>query len=378
MHDVLVVGLGAMGSAALHYAAARGGRVIGVDSLEPPHSLGSTHGRSRIIREAYFEHPTYVPLVRRAYSNWAELERRSGETLFHRTGGLMIGVPESTLIVGTLGSASVHGIAVETLSSAQIAARFPAFRPERDMIGVHEANAGVLVPEACVRAYLRLASSDGAEVRAHTRVRSLARENGVIRAVTNDGDILAKRVIVAAGAWTRDLLATLGVDVPLTVERQTMHWLEAAGEGALLGPGQFPVSIIEHAPARMFYAIPDLGDGVKAAIHYEGAFTSAESVERAVTERDTAPVLALAKRFVPTAAGRIRESAVCMYTNTPDLHFIVDTVRGTSEVVLVSACSGHGFKFASAIGEAVVQMSFGESVSADLSSFRADRWSGSV
>lgn len=374
MHDVLVVGLGAMGSAALYHLASQGCRVIGVDSLDPPHSLGSTHGRSRIIREAYFEHPSYVPLVRRAFENWAELEKVSGETLYRRTGGLMIGTSDSVLVKGTLDSASTHGIDVETLSSAEIVERFPAFRPEPGMIGVYEHQAGMLFPEACVRAYLRLARTKGAEVRTQTQVLSLARENGVISATTTDGVIMAKRVIVAAGAWTRELFATLGVDLPLTVERQTMHWLEPATDSDLLGPDYFPVAIIEHAPARMFYVMPNLGDGVKAAIHYEGGFTTPDAIDRTVSTSDTAPVMELARRFVPEAAGRIRESAVCMYTNTPDLDFIVDTVEEVPEVVLVSACSGHGFKFASAIGEAASQLALGESVDADLSHFRADRW----
>jgi sarcosine oxidase len=171
------------------------------------------------------------------------------------------------------------------------------------------------------------------------------------------------------------LFATLGVDLPLTVERQTMHWLEPAADSDLLGPDHFPVAIFEHAPERMFYVMPNLGDGVKAAIHYEGVFTTPEAIERTITERDTAPVIELTQRFVPSAAGRIRESAVCMYTNTPDLDFIIDTLHGMPDVVLVSACSGHGFKFASAIGEAAAQLALGETVSADLSHFRADRWS---
>jgi sarcosine oxidase len=374
MYDVLVVGLGAMGSAALCHLASRGARVLGVDALDPPHSLGSTHGRSRIIREAYFEHPSYVPLVRRAYENWASLERASGETLFRRTGGLMAGPPDSELVRGTLDSVTTHGIDVDTLSAAEIERRFPAFRPTPEMIGVYERNAGMLFPEACVRAYLRLATEGGAEVRTQTRVVSLSREQGVISAKTDRGVIAARRVIVAAGAWTRALVATMGVDVPLTVERQTMHWLEPVADDERLGPDLFPIAIFEHAPGRMFYVMPNVGDGVKAAIHYEGAFTTTASIDREITERDTEPVIELAHRFVPQAAGRIRESAVCMYTNTPDLDFIVDTVPGMPEVVLVSACSGHGFKFASAIGEAVAQCALGESVGADLSHFRADRW----
>lgn len=375
MHDVLVVGLGAMGSATLYHLAARGCSVIGVDADDPPHASGSTHGRSRIIREAYYEHPSYVPLVRRAYANWTELERTSGETLFQRTGGLMIGAAESGLVRGAMASAALHGIVVEVLSAAEIGRRFPAFVVAPEMIGVYEQSAGMLFPEACVRAYLRQAQILGAEVRTQTSVRALARTSHGVTVETNRGRISARSVVMAAGAWTNALLETLGVSMPLVVERQTMHWLDPAGETSVLAPERCPIALIEHEHNRIFYVMPDIGDGVKAAIHYEGAFTTAASLDREVSVADTAPVLALARRFIPAAAGAIRESAVCMYTNTPDLDFIVDTVPEMPNVILVSACSGHGFKFASAIGEAVAQIAVGERPVADLSHFGARRFS---
>jgi sarcosine oxidase len=373
MHDVLVVGLGAMGSAALYHLAARGRRVVGVDAFDPPHSLGSTHGRTRIIREAYFEHPSYVPLVRRAYANWAELETKSGVTLFQRTGGLMMGAPDSGVVLGALESATQHGIDVETLSAAEIMRRFPAFIAEQGMIGAYEQRAGMLFPEACVRAYLGLAQALGAELRTNTRVLALSRKNGVVVAETSNGTIAATQVVMAAGAWTNGLLESLGVSLPLTVERQTMHWLSPAGDRDLLRPERFPIALIEYEPNRFFYALPDVGDGVKAAIHYEGAFVNAESVNREVSDADRFPVMELARRFIPAAAGAIRESAVCLYTNTPDLHFIVDAAPGMPNVIVVSACSGHGFKFASAIGEAVAAMAVGETT-VDVAHFRVDRW----
>jgi sarcosine oxidase len=374
MHDVLVVGLGAMGSAALYQLAQRGCRVIGVDMHDPPHSLGSTHGRSRIIREAYYEHPSYVPLVRRAYASWSALERASGETLFQRTGGLMMGAPDSGLVRGALESAALHDIDVEELSAAEIMRRFPAFVAEQGMIGVYERSAGMLFPEACVRAYVGLAKGLGADVRPHTRVHSLSRTNDAITAETSNGTITARRIVVAAGSWASGLLEPLGVSMPLAVERQTMHWFEPAGDRSLLVPERFPIALVEHAPNRIFYAMPDIGDGVKAAIHYEGAFVTAASIDRAVSEADTAPVMELVRRFIPPAGGAIRESAVCMYTNTPDLDFIVAAVPDMPNVILVSACSGHGFKFASAIGEAAAQLALGEEPDADLSHFGADRF----
>ena len=374
MHDALVVGLGAMGSAALYHLSARGGRVVGVDRFAPPHTLGSTHGRSRIIREAYFEHPSYVPLVRKAYANWAALEDRSGSKLFQKTGGLMMGAPESGLVRGSLESARLHDIDVETLSADAIMSRFPALVAEQGMIGVLERNAGMLFPEACVRAHLDLARALGAEVCTGTTVTGLSRSGGAVTAETTDGPIRARRLILAAGPWTSGLLEMLGASIPLVVERQTMHWFEPVRDRELLLPKRLPVTLIEHGAGRIFYFMPNVGDGVKAAIHYEGEYTTAEAIDREIRASDVDPAKALLARFLPAAAGAVRESAVCLYTNTPDLDFVIDTVEGMPNVILASACSGHGFKFASAVGEIVAQLAVGEQPAVDISHFRAARF----
>lgn len=373
MYDALVVGLGAMGSATVYELAARGVKVIGVDAFDPPHTLGSTHGRSRIIREAYYEHPSYVPLVQRAYAKWATLERDASVTLFRQTGGVNIGLPSCGLVAGALESATRHGLDVELLSADEIERRFPAFAVEPGMVGVFERTAGMLFPEACIRAYLALAHMHGAELRANTPVLALARDGDVITVTTPDGTIAARRLVVCAGPWARALLETLDITVPLEVARQTMHWLESSGKAEMCAPGRFPVALIEHDAGGMFYTMPDTGDGVKVAIHHEGAIVSADSVDREVRASDTTPVEALAARFLPGAAGRIRESAVCLYTNTPDRDFIIDVADGMPNVVIVSACSGHGFKFASAIGEVAAQLALGERCDLELAQFRANR-----
>ena len=374
MYDALVVGLGAMGSAAVYHLASRGATVVGIDAFDPPHGLGSTHGRSRIIREAYYEHPSYVPLVQRAYAGWAALERDAGVALFLRTGGLNIGAPDCGLVVGALASATRHGLGVDLLSASEIERRFPAFRLEPHMVGVFERSAGMLFPEACIRAYLFLARSLGADLRTKTRVLGLERTSDAITATIHDGAITARRVIVCAGAWTKPLLQTLGIDAPLDVARQTMHWLDQRGDAVVRSADRFPVALIEHDADRLFYTMPDTGDGVKVAIHHEGAIVSTDSVDRSIHPSDTAPVQTLAERFIPGAGGRIRESAVCLYTNTPDRDFIIDAVAEMPNVVVVSACSGHGFKFASAIGEIAAQLCLGEACNVDLSPFRADRF----
>lgn len=374
MYDVLVVGLGAMGSATAYELALRGASVIGVDAHAPPHTLGSTHGRSRIIREAYFEHPSYVPLVQRAFERWAALERESGESLYRRTGGLSIGAPESELVAGVMRSAREHRLDVELLNRREMRDRYPAFVVEHDMVGVVEQNAGMLAPEACVRACLRLAASRGAELVTDDHVVSIARQGAAFLAKTRRREIAARRIVLCAGAWNASLAAQLGIDLPLVVTRQTMHWLAARGDARLREPAQFPVTLIDHGGERMFYTMPDVGDGIKAAIHHDSTVVRLDDVDRTIRPSDTQPVVALAERFMPAVAGPVIESVVCLYTNTPDHDFIIDLPAIAPGVVLVSACSGHGFKFASAIGEAAAQLAVDEPVEADLRHFTLDRF----
>lgn len=373
MYDVMVIGLGAMGSAALYHLAERGLRVVGVDAESPPHTLGSTHGRTRIIREAYAEHPSYVPLVRRAYANWAALEARSGRALFRPTGGLMLGPPGCALVAGADESARTHGIDVERLDAAQVMARFPGLSVDAGMVGLVEKSAGILFPELCVQTHLEIAQSSGADVRTNTRVVALSHGENEVRAMTTNGPITARRAIVAAGSWTTDILEMLGESLALDVERQTVHWFGATSESHLVDADHLPILMIEHEPERIFYAIPDVGDGLKAGIHHEGAIVSPAEVPREVTTSDMEPVERLVKRFMPVAGLR-RESAVCLYTNTLDQDFVIDTLPNNPNVVLVSACSGHGFKFASVIGEIAAQLALDEPPALDIAHFSFARF----
>ncbi len=374
MYDVLVVGLGAVGSATVFELATRGARVVGVDAFAPPHTLGSTHGRSRIIREAYFEHPSYVPLVQRAFARWSALERASGLTLYRQTGGLSIGAPSCDLVTGVIRSAAEHGLDIEVLTRDALTARFPAFAPSDEMVGVFERNAGMLAPEECIRAFLKVASAHGAELRTGERVLEIQRVDSGFVATSEHGEIKAGRVVLCAGAWNRRLFESLDIDIPLIVTRQTMHWLERRGDASLRSPDRFPVALIDHGDERVFYTMPDTGDGVKAAIHHEGVATSPDEVDRAIRASDTEPVKELAARFIPAVTGPIVESVVCLYANTPDHDFAIGVPRAQPGVVVVSACSGHGFKFASAIGEAAAQLALELPVEVDLSHFTVDRF----
>ncbi|MFL5614470.1 MAG: N-methyl-L-tryptophan oxidase [Gemmatimonadaceae bacterium] len=355
--DAIVVGLGAMGSAALYHLAQRGVRVIGFDRFAPPHAFGSTHGLSRIIRESYYEHPHYVPLVQRAYDLWADLERRSARRLFHQTGGLMIGDAGGVLVSGALRSAREHGLTHEMLTADEVHTRFPGFVLPNEMSAFYEPRAGVLDPEGCVEAHLRLAIDAAAEVRNDEPVLQWRAGAGRIRVTTASGEYDTARLALCAGAWNPTLIDD--ESVPLRVERQVMHWFAPARHAERFTPEQCPIAMAEYAPDRIFYFVPDGGDGVKAAIHHEGETTTAATVRREISDEEVGIAKRQLATYLPEAAGRHLRSATCLYTNTPDGHFLVSPHARHDDVLVVSACSGHGFKFASAIGEGVADLMMG-------------------
>ena len=370
--DVAVVGLGAMGSSVARLLARRGRTVIGFDAYAPPHDRGSSHGHSRMIREAYYEHPQYVPLVRRAYELWREMEHEhGGHTFFVRTGGVMVGHESGVLVQGTLRSATQFGIPHEVLSAGKLHRRFPAFSPLPDMVAVLETRAGVLFPDQIIAANLEFARAHGAELRGGEGVVGWEPVAGGVALHTAGGRFLARQVVFAAGAWTAGLLDSLAL--PLAVERQVLHWMEPAGFAEHFTPDRMPVSIWELASGQLFHTKPDFGDGVKIGLHHGGAITTAETLERRVTPAEDAVIFDLLRRFVPFAKGEIRQRAVCMYTNTPDGHFVIDRHPETESAIVISACSGHGFKFAPAIAEAVADLIDERPPRVDLSAFAIGR-----
>ena len=357
--DVIVTGLGAMGSAAARELARRGLRVLGLDRYVPPHAHGSTHGRTRIIREAYFEHPAYVPLVQRAEGLWRELEREVGERLFVRTAGLMIGAEDGALVRGARASAEQHGLPYEMLTSADVRRRFPVVSPEPHAVALLEPRAGVLFPERCVRALLGCAVRDGAELRTGEPMLTWRVEGGDVRVATAIGEHVADRLVLALGPWLPDFLD--GAQIQLQIERQMQHWFAPRARAEEFSPDHLPIALWETAE-RMFYTIPDFGDGVKIAVHHDGEITDPQRVRRTITEQEDASARALVERFLPDAAGELRDRAVCLYSNTTDGHFVIDHHPAHREVVLASPCSGHGFKFATAVGEIVAKLAADEPV----------------
>ncbi len=369
--DVIVVGLGAMGSAAAWQLARRGRRVLGFDRFSPPHTLGSSHGRSRIIREAYFEHPAYVPLLRRAYECWAQLEHESGRQLLRRTGGLMAGPEKGVLFAGARRSAVEHGVPHEVLRADEIRHRFPGFAPPEDTVGLFEFRAGMLWPEGCVEAALRLARRDGAELRTDEPVTSWRADGDGVAVATAGGTYRAARLILSAGPWMPSLLGAQGR--PLRVERQLFHWFEPVRNPEWFRPDRCPVAVWEYAPDRIFASQPDTGDGMKAGIHHEGETTDPEQVRRQPTAEDESAMRRLVERYLPDAAGRVREARVCLYTNTPDHHFLIDVHPDHPQVIVASPCSGHGFKFASVVGEILADLATEGRRRFDLSPFAIAR-----
>lgn len=357
-YDVIVAGLGAAGSASASHLAGLGQRVLGLDRFSPPHALGSSHGGTRIIREAYFEGSAYVPLVRRAYELWHELERESGETLLAQTGGITIGRPGGALFQGALTSAMEHAIPHETLSSAELARRYPDLRPDDDMSGILETRAGVLFPEACIAALLGQARARGSVVQAGEPVLDWSATSSGVTVQTPRETYSAGTLVLAAGPWLPELL---GEDGPsLWVERQVMHWF-----GSRERPGgvrtRAPITLWEYEPDRVLYTIPDFGSGTKAAFHHAGEPSQADDVRRSVDQAEIAAIEQIVGRHMPGLIPKVQRSATCMYTNTPDQHFLIDRHSEHPNVIIVSACSGHGFKFAPAVGEIVAGLVAGSS-----------------
>jgi sarcosine oxidase len=369
--DAAILGLGAMGSAAAYHLTRRGARVLGIDQFEPPHTNGSSHGETRVIREAYFEHPIYVPLVQRAYELWSELERESGEPLYLKTGGLMVGVEDGIVVGGSIRSAQEHKLAHEVLQGSEVTKRFPGIIPSPGMSAVLEPRAGILFPERCVAAHLALARKSRAELRTSEKAVSWRAQRDHVQVQTDCGTYSAKKLIVTAGAWLPRLFPEL--QPVLTIERQVLLWFEAL-EPELFTPDRFPIHLWEYEPNKMFYGFPDLGEGVKVAFHHQGEITNPEKVNRNVTEADIESMRNLLRRFLPQANGRFLRGTVCLYTNTPDGHFIIDFQPGSDRVVIASPCSGHGFKFAGAVGEVLADLATAGRSAFDLSLFRADRF----
>jgi sarcosine oxidase len=381
-YDVIVIGLGGMGSATAYQLAARGQRVLGLERHTPAHDRGSSHGQSRIIRQAYFEDPAYVPLLLRAYELWQQLERETAQDLLVITGGLMIGTPDSGVVRGAIRSAQEWHLTHEVLDAAAIRRRFPLFTPQPHEIALYEALAGFVRPEASVAAHLVRAAALGADLHFGEPVTSWeATGNGEgVRVTTPQGTYEAARLVVSPGPWAPDLLARLGL--PLEVERQVMYWFDPVGGDAPFQPQHFPIYIWETAPDVTIYGFPASdgpGTGAKIAFfRVPGAHevTTPETIDREVHAAEIAQMRDAFAGRIPSLDGTFRQAKTCMYTNTPDEHFVITTLPDAPQVTVAAGFSGHGYKFASVVGEILADLATEGATQHPIGLFNPERFTG--
>jgi sarcosine oxidase len=372
-YDTIVVGVGAMGSAACHHLARRGRRVLGLEHYGVPNEMGSSHGVNRIIRLAYYEHPAYVPLLRRAYELWRRLEVESGDELLHVTGSIDASAPDDEIIRGALHACELHDIPHVLCTSTELALRFPGYRLPPDHLALFQPDGGFLASGKCIEAHARLAQAAGAEIHAHERVLGWDLVPGGVRVRTVDDDYEADRVIVSAGAWLGELLPSL--QALARPERQVLGWFEPLVP-EYFEPGVFPVFNVAVEEGR-YYGFPAFGiPGFKVGrYHHLGEqIETPDSWNREPAAADETVLREFTERYFPEAAGPLLAGQACMFTNTPDEHFIVDTLPGAERVIVASPCSGHGFKFSSVIGEILADLATDGTTRHDIDLFRLARF----
>ncbi len=363
-----------MGSAALWQLARRGQKVLGIERFDLGHAMGSSHGFNRIIRLAYFEHPKYVPLLRRSYELWRETEQLAGEQLLFITGSLDAGPADGRIVRGSLAACFEHGLEHEFLSGAETAQRFPGYALPPDYAAVYQPDGGFVASERAVLAHAALAMAAGAEIHGREKVDGIEPSGGRVIVVTDRARYEAGRVIVSTGPWISDLLPGLrGKAVP---ERQVLGWFQPK-QPELFAMSCFPVSNLESDLGHLYqfpiWGLPGFKIGRYHHLRQEG---HADALSREPTRADEELLREAVRRYFPAADGPTLRLAACLFTNTPDEHFVIDTLPEHPEIIVASPCSGHGFKFASVIGEILADLAVGGRTDHDLSLFSYGRLTG--
>ncbi|MGA1600056.1 MAG: N-methyl-L-tryptophan oxidase [bacterium] len=375
-YDVIVAGLGGMGSVAAWQLARRGHSVLGLERFTAGHDQGSSHGDSRVIRLAYFEDPAYVPLLQRAFELWREIEAESGEDLMTLTGGMMIGAEDSQTVAGALRSAQEWGLPHEMLSAEEARRRYPHFQLQEGEIAFYEENAGFVRPERSSLAHLDRARTHGAELHFEESISSWRPEGDGVVVTTDRGTYRANRLVVAGGAWSPELLADL--QLPLEVQRLTLFWFQPTGSLDLWQPERMPVYIWESREFEQIYGFPAIdgpSGGAKVAYFRVGpTVTRPEDVDRDVAPQEVERMrLPLASRM-PQLNGSFLRAKTCLYTNSPDEHFFLGLHPEFPQVSLAAGFSGHGFKFASVIGEVLADLATEQKTAHPIALFDPQRF----
>jgi len=361
-YDVVVIGVGAMGAATCYYLAKQGVRVLGLEQFDIPHELGSHAGQSRIIRKAYFEHPDYVPLLERAYENWYELEALTGHQVFYKTGLLYLGQPGSELMKGVQESASKFKLHLDLLSDWQLATAYPQFRVPEGYEALLEPDAGFVTPEKAILLYVEQAIQHGATILTKTKITGWQQTRKNIVVETDHGQYTTDKIVLTAGAWAGKLLP--GLASKLTVTRQVIGWVNPKNR-APFELGNFPCWVIADAnKPSIFYGFPLLPAGtfggpigLKLGHHVQGLASDPDAVDRKTNAAEEANLIQALNQFLPDAYTSTHVLKTCLYTNTPDENFILDFLPNTdNQVILAAGFSGHGFKFASVVGEIMADL----------------------
>lgn len=372
--NTIVVGVGGMGSATCYQLAKRGRRVLGIERFDIPHDLGSSHGYTRIIRLAYYEHPSYVMLLKRSYELWEEIERRADEKLFYKTGSIDAGPADSWVFKGSLRSCVEHDLAHEVLDGRQMTERFPGYRLPPDILGVFQPDGGFLLPERATVAYAEAAQAYGAEIHGREAMLDWEPLGDGVRVITDRGEYTADSLVFTAGSWNQNLLPFLnGLAVP---ERQVLAWLQPE-KPELFRPHNFPVFNLL-VPEGRYYGFPIFAvPGFKFGIyHHFQEWGYADELTRDVFREDEEALREFAARYFPDGAGPTMTLKACMFTNSPDKHFIIDLHPDHPQVSFAAGFSGHGYKFASVIGEIMADLAERQETRHDISLFNLARFTG--
>lgn len=373
-YSCIIVGAGSIGIATGYYLAKQGIDTLLIDAYDPPHQMGSHHGDTRIIRYAYAEGKQYVPLALRARELWNELEQDAEEIIFSPTGVLSIGNPDAGSMREILSSVQDYSLPLDILDASQVEQHWPGIVMPEDFVGYFEAEAGVLFSEKCIKSYRMLAKRYGATIVTHSPVEQIRFDASGIAVQTKQDTYYGEYVLVTAGAWTEKVLRTVELSLPLQPTRKAIGWFEA--DERLYRAQHFPAFIF-NLPTETYYGFPSFEQsGLKIGCHHGGQKVDPHHFNRQFGDdvEDEGKLRQFLEKYMPNAAGSLKRGSTCLYTLSPDEHFIIDSHPNQAKLILAAGFSGHGFKFASSIGEGISQLIITGTSNLDLSMFSLHRF----